>query len=724
MAYIDAIYDRDNDKIQIAERIDGKRILKDFPAIYEFYYDDPNGKYKSTHRTPVSHVKCKSSSDFYKELKIHNNKKIYESDFNPVFRFLSENYKDVDSPTLHTAFFDIETDFCQERGYAPTSDPFNQITAISLYLNWLDKLICLVIAPSTLTPTEANDIVNGFEKDDVILFNTEVEMVEAFFLLIDDADVLSGWNSEAYDIPYQVNRVTKIMNKNATRKFCLWNKLPKKRTFERYGKEQQTYDLVGRIHMDYMQLYQKYTYHEMHSYALDAIAEYELGEHKVPYKGTLDQLYNQDFKKFIEYSLQDTMLLAKLDRKLKFLDLANELAHANTVLIPTTAGSVALIEQAIINEAHERGFVVPNKTKEEIMNTKAAGAYVAYPKKGIHKWIGSIDINSLYPSIIRSLNMAPETIIGQLRPTKTDKYIKDKMTKRKGETQVTFAGAWEGLFSSLEYSEVMDKRSDIEIDVDWDDGKTSKHMASELYDIVFNPASNWALSANGTIFSYENEGIIPGLLERWYAERKVMQKKKRESTTKEDIAFWDKRQLVKKILLNSLYGAILNKHCRFFDKRIGQSTTLTGRAIAQHMDAYVNQCLTGKYKHDGECIVYGDSVTGDSMIRVFEEEDSTIADLYNSISHKVETEHGKEYAIVTDEDTKVLGYNSVDDVAEYNEISYVMRHKTDKQMYKITVEDGKSVTVTEDHSIIIDRDGSIHEITPVELLEDDLIISV
>jgi intein/homing endonuclease len=112
------------------------------------------------------------------------------------------------------------------------------------------------------------------------------------------------------------------------------------------------------------------------------------------------------------------------------------------------------------------------------------------------------------------------------------------------------------------------------------------------------------------------------------------------------------------------------------------------------------------------------------MIRVFEEEDSTIADLYNSISHKVETEHGKEYAIVTDEDTKVLGYNSVDDVAEYNEISYVMRHKTDKQMYKITVEDGKSVTVTEDHSIIIDRDGSIHEITPVELLEDDLIISV
>ena len=109
------------------------------------------------------------------------------------------------------------------------------------------------------------------------------------------------------------------------------------------------------------------------------------------FEGTLDQLYNQNFKKFIEYNRQDTMILVKLDRKLKFLDLANTLAHENTVLLQTTMGAVAVTEQAIINEAHERGMVVPNR-KQRLTDddTQAAGAYVAYPKKGLHMWIGSV----------------------------------------------------------------------------------------------------------------------------------------------------------------------------------------------------------------------------------------------------------------------------------------------------------------------------------------------
>jgi len=720
MSYIDAIYDREHDRIHVAERIDGKRQLLDFPAIYEFFYDDPRGKHTSVYGTPVSRFSCKSGKEFHKELKIHSGKKIYEGDINPVFRFLSKNYKDVNSPKLHTAFFDIETDFCQERGFSPPSDPFNQVTAISLYLDWMEKLICLVIAPKSMSIETANEIVNEF--DDTIRFDTEKEMLDVFLDLIDDADVLSGWNSETFDIPYLVNRITRTMSKNDTRRFCLWDKLPKKRTFERYGKEQQTFDLVGRVHMDYMQLYRSYTYHEMHSYALDAIAEYELGDHKVPYEGTLDQLYNQDFKKFIDYSRQDTMLLAKLNEKLKFLDLANELAHANTVLLPTTSGAVALTEQAIINEAHERGFVVPNKKKAQESDTKAAGAYVAYPKKGVHKWVGSVDINSLYPSVIRALNMAPETIIGQLRPIMTDHYLEDKMRKRKGQTQVSFAGAWEGLFGTLEYTAIMEQKPGVEITVDWETGDETVHSASELYQIIFDPKSNWSLSANGTIFTYERAGIIPGLLERWYAERKVMQKKLRECTEPADIEFWDKRQLVKKINLNSLYGAILNPHCRFFDKRIGQSTTLTGRAIAQHMDAQVNESLTGKYDHTGECIIYGDSVTGDAMIELHDRT-VPIEELFNSIAKKVVHESGKEYAI-TNNEHNVLGYDSFEDEAVYNDINYVMRHKTNKQLYKITVENGSSVTVTEDHSLIVDRDGFTIDVKPTELRENDLIITI
>jgi DNA polymerase elongation subunit (family B) len=382
--------------------------------------------------------------------------------------------------------------------------------------------------------------------------------------------------------------------------------MPRDRTYEKFGLERQTYDLVGRVHLDYMNLYRKYTYEERHSYALDAIGEYELNDRKIPYEGSLDQLYNDDFKKFLEYNRQDTALLDKLDKKLKFLDLANELAHSNTVLLQTTMGAVAVTEQAIINEAHKRGFIVPNRiSREEGFSNQAAGAYVAYPKKGIHEWIGSLDINSLYPSAIRALNMGPETIVGQLRQDGTKAFIEGEIAKGK-----SFASAWEGIFGSLEYTAVMNREVGREITIDWEDDRSDTLSAAQLHDLIFDSNQPWMLSANGTIFTYEKEGIIPGLLKRWYAERKDMQAKLKDcikAGNKIEEEYWDKRQLVKKINLNSLYGAILNPGCRFFDNRIGQSTTLTGRAIARHMAGKVNEIITGTNDHIGKGIIYGDT---------------------------------------------------------------------------------------------------------------------
>jgi DNA polymerase elongation subunit (family B) len=601
MSYIDALFDREHDRIHVVERKDGRREYREYPANYIFYYDDPRGKFQSIYGTPVSRFSTRNNKEFRKEMRIQSGKQLYESDINPIFRCLEENYKGQDGPRLHTAFFDLEVDFDPERGFSKPEDPFNPITAISVYLGWLEQMVTLVIPPKHMSKETAQEICAEFEN--CMLFETEADMLNVFLDLIEDADALSGWNSEGFDIPYTINRITRVLSKDDTRRMCLWNQYPKQRMFERFGAENQTYDLIGRVHMDYMQLYRKYTYEERHSYSLDAIAEYELGERKTQFEGTLDQLYNQNFKTFIDYNRQDTMIVAKLDAKLKFLDLANTLAHENTVLLQTTMGAVAVTEQAIINEAHERGMVVPNR-RERLTDedTQAAGAYVAYPKKGIHEYIGSIDINSLYPSAIRALNMGPETIIGQLRPTMTERYISDKM--RGG---ASFAAAWEGLFATLEYTAVMDQQRGTEITIDWQDGDSTVHSAAEVWKIVFDSNQPWIISANGTIFTFEREGIIPGLLKRWYAERKEMQAKLKQCETKEDEEYWDKRQLVKKINLNSLYGAILNPGCRFFDKRIGQSTTLTGRAIAKHMDAYVNECITGKYDHVGETIIYGDT---------------------------------------------------------------------------------------------------------------------
>jgi DNA polymerase elongation subunit (family B) len=601
MSYIDALFDREHDRIHVVERRDGKRQYREYPANYVFYYDDPRGKFQSIYGTPVSRFSTRNNKEFRKEVRAQSGRQIYESDINPIFRCFEENYKDQDAPVLHTAFFDIEVAFDPVRGFSPVEDPFNAITAISVYLNWLEQLVTLVVAPRHMSPETAREICGEFEN--CLLFDNEAEMLKTFLDLIDDADILSGWNSEGYDIPYTVNRITRVLSRDDTRRFCLWGQFPKKRMFERFGAENETYDLVGRVHMDYMQLYRKYTYEERHSYSLDAIAEYELGERKTQFEGTLDQLYNQHFRTFIVYNRQDTLLLDKLDKKLRFLELASELAHANTVLLATTMGAVAVTEQAIINEAHERGMVVPNR-KQRLTDedTQAAGAYVAYPRKGIHEWIGSVDINSLYPSAIRALNMGPETIIGQLRPVMTDRYIKDKMAK--GDS---FAAAWEGVFASLEYTAVMEQQRGTEITIDWQSGEETVHSGAEIWYMLFDSNQPWILSANGTIFTYEKKGVIPGLLERWYAERKEMQAKKKEAKDAKEIAFWDKRQLVKKINLNSLYGAILNPGCRFFDKRIGQSTTLTGRSIAKHMDAYLNECITGEYDHVGRAVIYGDT---------------------------------------------------------------------------------------------------------------------
>ena len=157
---------------------------------------------------------------------------------------------------------------------------------------------------------QAKKEVEDFPK--TYLYEKEGDMLEAFLDIIQDADILTGWNSEGYDIPYLVNRITKVLGKAETRKLCLFDQFPKQRTFEAYGSERETYDLVGRVHLDYMQLYRKYMYEERHSYALDYIAQMEVGEKKTEYEGSLDELYNRDFERFIEYNRQDTALLDKI----------------------------------------------------------------------------------------------------------------------------------------------------------------------------------------------------------------------------------------------------------------------------------------------------------------------------------------------------------------------------------------------------------------------------
>jgi DNA polymerase elongation subunit (family B) len=641
MSYVDARWDREKDIVQVVERDPKKgRIYQEFAAKYMFYYPDQRGKFKSIYGDSLSKVTARNWKEFIKEQKIHSSHKLFESDINPVFRTLEENYLGKDAPKLNVAFWDIEVDFDPERGYASPEDAFMPITAIAVHLQWLDTLVCLAVPPKTLTMEQAQEQVKEFPN--TILFETEYEMLDTFLDIIQDADVLSGWNSEGFDMPYTVNRIIKALSKEDTRRLCLWDQFPKKREYEKYGKDAVTYDLIGRVHLDSLELYRKYTYEERHTYRLDAIGEMEIGESKTVYEGTLDQLYNNDFRKFIEYNRQDCALLDKLDKKLKFIDLANTVAHENTVLLQTTMGAVAVTEQAIVNEAHHRGLIVPSRPKrDEDATNQAAGAYVAYPKKGLHDWIGSMDINSLYPSVIRALNMGPETIIGQLRQTYTQAEIDAKIAKGN-----SFASAWEGKFGANEYDFVMNQDRANDIVVEWENGQIDIMTGAQIYELIYESNKPWMLSANGTIFTHEFEGVIPGLLKRWYAERKEMQAKLKvaiDAGNKIEEEYWDKRQLVKKINLNSLYGAILNMGCRFFDGRIGQSTTLTGRGIARHMASKINEVITGEYDHVGKSIIYGDT-------------DSAYFSAYSSLKNEI-----NKGQIPWDKDTVIKLYDTIAD---------------------------------------------------------------
>lgn len=718
--YIDAYMERkrSGDVLHVVERKNGKRILRELQPLYEYYVENVNGNHKTIYGTKAEKLEFDTASELKRSIEknVANGIRTFEGKFNVVFKTLAQYYMGTESPDLNIVFFDIETDFHKKFGYASPSNPFNRVTAISLYQSWTGKDYVLTLAPEDMTTTEAQDIVNKLNAEtndpnsSVILYTDEKEMFMDFFSLIDDSDVLSGWNSEFFDIPYMINRTKIIFNEAMTARWCLWNKKPIAREADNFGKLVQTYDLVGRVHLDYLALYKKHASQVEQSYKLDYIAEKITKENKVQYEGSLDKLYREDYMTFLRYSKQDSILLKKIDSILDYISLHNRLAHKECVLIKTTMGSVALIDTSIINLAHKRGEVVFDK-KEEVeidpeleyydgydddednndskLSAKAAGAWVQDPILGLVEYLGCTDFNSLYPTVLRTLGMSTECILGQIRQDYTEKYLEERISEQKAKSksksfEPEWTAAWHGLFAAVEFT-MVHERSEKLLTIDLEDGSSFQATGSQLYDIIFSPESTIVLSANGTLFDKSKYGVIPDILTQWYSERKAQQKmvidykhmasdgweipspdivqnmfsqfstKSYYKTNlheedpvyllrkaigdnnleeiarlivennlvlkdgrifcsdedkkyfKQQSAFWKQNQQIRKILLNSLYGALLNKGSTFFDKRLGQSVTLTGRSMTKHMASRINEITTGVYNHTGGSVIYGDT---------------------------------------------------------------------------------------------------------------------
>lgn len=585
MSYISAV--RNRDEVYVWERDEnGVRDVVTYPSPYYFFTRDEDGQYESLFGEKLT----RHDFDTYQEFQAarqdcdSNRVTMFESDIPPELKVLSEHYYGKPAPKLHVTMLDIEVDYDREIGFSSVANPYAPVNSIALYHDWEKAMIVYAVPPDDvpdkdqfMAEMEAIAPMPDDVRIDLTFCKDEAELLMYVLAEIEDSDVLIGWNSDFFDVPYLAKRIDQVLGSKYFRKLSFpMAGDPKWRTVERFNIENQVIDLQGRIALDYLDLFRKYEVAERPSYKLESIADEVLPElPKLEYEGSLADLYRKDFAYFVRYNFRDTEILKGFEDRLGYVALANEMFHISTGLSKHVGGTLKLAELAINNYCiHELNVRVPDNDIDENSHG-IQGAMVLEPKVGMHDWVGSMDINSLYPSSIRSINISPETLIGQFREC-------ERATEEiKKQSLVTLTLDIDGL-------------SDPE-----------EHTAEEWHEKL--KKRKWAISGYGTVFSQEKQGVIPKILETWYATRKDYQKKMRSAGDKERSAYFDRLQYVYKIKLNSLYGALNNRFFRYYDLRMGESTTGTGRMILKHMCSMAGKLLDDKYDMKAPSVIYGDT---------------------------------------------------------------------------------------------------------------------
>lgn len=580
--FISAYHDRRRDKVVVWERTDQGRVIREFPCPYYFYVPAKDGEFTALTGETLKKLTFSDRRSFDEGCLSYQNK--FESDLNPLEKVLMNNYFDTKVPKLSIGFLDIEVDYDPTIGFASPKHPYAPINAVTLYRTDVQEFFTIAVPPPGW---------NGTVSDEFFLVKDEKELLLALIDLIQDVDVLSGWNSNFFDIPYIGKRLELLFGEAGLQKLAL-ERGPLPRWTEQFkfkgsNEKDISLDLQSRVHLDYMLLFKKFNLEGRQSYALEGIAASELdGVEKISYEGSLYELYRNDFPKFLVYNRRDSEILVKLEEKFKYINLANTMVHEATVNFSAIFGSVQLIDTSMINYAHHKMNKIVFDRKH-MQKEDVEGAVVLSPVVGYHRWIGSCDINSLYPSCYRSLNLSPEKIVGQL---------------------VEFEEGWKKVREARRDQSKRDQPITVKIE---HAGEAVTMTIGELIQLI--ETEKYALSAYGTILDQSSgNGLLPAVLDYWFTGRKQMQAEKKKyqkladealakaNGNKEDpeylknyalMEYYDILQGVRKVLLNSSYGATLNEWCRFHDPRLGASTTGSGRQITTHMLNTCAQLLIG-----------------------------------------------------------------------------------------------------------------------------------
>ena len=475
---------------------------------------------------------------------------LFESDVNPEIRVLVDNYTDSDdvSEGHCTMIFDIEVEVTD--GFPDVRKANNKITSIAFNDSILDKYYCYVLDPLSKLKTEVKR-ANG---DIIVSFEDEYDLLNAFFKKYMEIQptILTGWNIEFFDISYLYNRASQIVSQSVANLLSPISQV-------HWSDFHNRYKIAGVNVLDYLALYKKYTFSQRPSYRLDAIGEYEVGEKKVEYEGTLNDLYENDLEKFVQYNLQDVKLVKKIDDKLNFIEIARGLAHLGHVPYEDVFMSSRYLEGAILVYLRKNNIVAPNKPKNKIKkgDKKFVGAYVQEPIKGKHNWVYDLDITSMYPSSIMSLNISPETKIGKIEGWNPEEFLKESNKKTYSITQ---GEKLLGRFTEVELKNFLDSK-------------------------------NVGVATNGVMYRTDKDGLLSALLRKWFDERveyRKLSRKFHEEGDKEKSDYFDRRQYLQKVLLNSLYGVLGLPVFRFYDVDNAEAVTYTGQSLIKFTKKIAN----------------------------------------------------------------------------------------------------------------------------------------
>jgi len=585
MSYISSL--RRGSDVLVWERGDsGVREVKRYPAPYFFYTEDDDGDEVSILGKKLKRHDFNTYDEF-SQIRDHLRQgryNLYESDIPPEIKILSQHYYGKPAPKLHITFLDIEVIYNAIIGPAKPSNPYAPVTSVSIHNMWQNRTVIYAVPPKDwdgkIDPTLHT-------LAEIKICKNEKELLLRFLEEIEDADVLSGWNSKFFDIPYLCKRIeTQLGPKHLRRMSFDLADTPRYRDVENYGKLDLTAEISGRVHLDYWDLFLKYEEEKRQSYKLESVSEDVLPDmSKIKYDGSLNNLYERDFNFFMRYNIRDTEILRGFEDKLGYVRLANEMCHISVGQFRDVTGTTRLSDYAVINFCHYehdkklRVFDYENKsTGEEIK-----GAWVLLPQSGLHSYCAAIDVVSLYPNVIIALNISPETLIGQ---------FPEKML------------AWEKIAKGTDDILLFEYNNET--------GTIEDHTAKEWKVII--KKNQWAVTGFGTVFDQKEKGIIPTILAGWFDKRKQHKKSKAQeydlykklkesdpAKAKEHLdlsGYYDRLQYVYKIKMNSFYGAFLNAYFRYFDPRMGGSVTATGRIALNHQAKKVTELLDGNYDVD------------------------------------------------------------------------------------------------------------------------------